>query len=180
MKHRVTTSIWFQRLLFLAAGGFAILTLLLPLGLSADRRPMPDLVFALCACWVVRRPLAAPFLLVGAVGLMADILLGGPVGLGALLLMWGTEAMRQNIRSIREYPFVFEFLWFAGLFALVLLARSILLAVAFAPNVQIVDMARYYITTLVSYPVVAAVVHWGLRVRFPRTRPVAVGLGRSA
>jgi len=79
---------------FAAAAALAILLEVAPLGLSADASPSPDLVAAVVFFWALRRPEAAPVLLVLLVAAARDFLAGGPVGPGALALVLGAEALR--------------------------------------------------------------------------------------
>jgi len=74
----------------------AILLEIAPLGLSAGASPSPDLLAAAVFFWALRRPDAAPIVLVCAIAMLRDLLAGGPVGAGALALVLGAESLRSR------------------------------------------------------------------------------------
>lgn len=179
MRQQWKSTGWYQALLYFLATSVAIVVLLLPMGLSADSWFMPDLVLALTFAWVIRRPDAVPFYLIGMVGLLADILLDRPIGPWALLLMLGAEVLRMQSRVIREYPLLVEWLWVSGMFAAMLIAQRMLFFVTLVPNLPLGDLLQYFVTTIVCYPLVVVVLHWVLGVRARHPGRLHLGLRRT-
>ena len=151
----------------LLAGLACILVGLIPITPGADSYPMPDLLFCVLAYWVLRRPEGASLPLVFALGLIADLMLGRPVGLATFLLVVMTEILRGQSLALRDVSFIFEWLLFAVLTALMLLGQMLLLWITFSevPSAQLIG--QYGLFTVMSYPVVAALCGTALGIRYP-------------
>jgi rod shape-determining protein MreD len=133
-----------------------------PVSQAAERAATPDLLFALLAAWVLVRPETLPLVLVLGLGLLADVLLGRPLGLGALALVAATEVLRG-----RRAGFLAGWAAVAVLFAIVLAAASLVLALAFLPGPGLEVLARHWLATVAAYPVVALLVRGALRLGAP-------------
>ena len=171
-------TLWFSQALFASLGLFAVLAAMLPLGLSANAIPMPDLVFILAVAWVIRRPVAAPLGLVAAIAIIADILLMRPIGLWALVMIFSVEAVRARRWTIREHMFLVEWAIFATLFAVSLVATSIILGLAFAPRPGAYIMFTYFLSTVIAYPIVVGLLQWVLGVKRPKVAHRTIGPGQ--
>ncbi len=148
---------------FVATAAFAILLEIAPLGLSAGSVSAPDLTAAFVFFWVLRRPEAAPVLLVCFVAITRDLLAGGPVGAGALALVLGAEAVRS--RDGARAPLYLELMMFA-VFALVTNIGAwflVWITAGGAPSLSAV-LARAAIT-VACYPAVYLIFRSLLRIR---------------
>lgn len=152
------TSALLQRTFVASFGIVAIHVPLVPLDHAADRVAHPDLLYCLLAAWTVRRPAAVPLPLVLVLGLAADLLLGRPLGLGALGLVLATEYLRMR----RPGSFPLEILRAGALFAILLAVTAFLLVATFAPFPGLETLARHWLATILSYPAIAGLVHFGL------------------
>lgn len=166
-----------QTLLLAVFGVVAIHAALIPLG-TGRGLAVPDLLYCLVIAWVIRRPGSAPFWLVLVLGLLGDVLLSRPIGLGALGLLAASEAMRANARLFHGTPFVIEWLAAVAAFALLLAAMQLLLRLAFADAPGLQGLVPHLMATAIAYPVVAAGLVWGLRLRAPRGGRTGDRLGR--
>jgi len=157
--------IWINRTLLAAVViGFALISLL-PLGLTAEARVMPDLMFCTVFAWVVRQRVTAPTLLIGALALLTDILLMKPVGLWTFFVILATEYMRVTGRSLRDQMFVIEWLIFALIFAFGQLFYITMLNLTFTPAPSAGLVLQYIVITILIYPLIVAFLYYGLRIR---------------
>jgi len=162
----------------LALGLAAIQFALMPFSLAAERPPGPDLVFALVAAWVIRRPAEAPLWAILALGLTADVFLSRPLGLGALGLVLSAEALRANAASLRAGPFVAEWLTVAGLAVAVVLCLHAALQLTFLDGPGLGRLLGHAGATALAYPAVVAALALALGLRAPRRVRAPDRLGR--
>jgi len=160
--------------------GLAILWLflrLLPLNTLPGAFPGPDLMLCLTSAWVLRRPGYMPVLLIALVFLLEDILLMRPPGLWALLVVLGTEFLRNRQALLREVTFPAEWVLLTALaFALLVAERAVLFVLA-VPQPGLGQSLLQMIFTMALYPVVVLASHFILNVRKPATGEVDA-LGR--
>lgn len=156
---------WFEVVLFVIMGFVAIGLPLIPMGLAANSVAFPDVMFALFAAWVIRRPMSAPIVGIVFLGVLADAMMMRPLGLWALVLFVGTEVLRVSERAFRDIPFVLEWLYVSGLFALMLMLQNLLLFASFDSVYGFTDVIWHWVRTVAAYPVVVAILHWGLHIR---------------
>ena len=173
----VSPQIWLYRSLYLLLGLLAIAYPLLPLQFSPERWPAPELLFALTLAWVVRQPKGAPFLLIAALALLADAVLMRPMGLWALLLLLASETVRFSYRSIQERGLIMEFSMVTALLLVMVFLQSIMLWISFSQSLEATYMVQFVMLTLLSYPVIVAILHYILRVQKPNlsNRPDRLG-----
>lgn len=164
-----------QPLAFLAIAFVLILAQLMPMAFTADAQLWPDLLFCLAAAWVLRRPRALPALFLVAIFLLADFLLSRPPGLGALLALGATEILRVLASEQRDRPFLFEWLNFAVLYGVILLAEFFAYTITFMPGRSPWRLAELYGLTIALYPMVAFSLHSILRIRPPAAEPGWIG-----
>ncbi|QPH55701.1 rod shape-determining protein MreD [Pontivivens ytuae] len=117
--------------------------------------PMPDLLICLCAYWVLRRPAAAPMLVMFGLGLVADLMLMRPVGIGALSLVLVTEVLRGQRKVLRDMPFVLEWVVVSVLIALSVLAQALAVWISLGPIPGLTLLFWHVLITIAAYPVVA-------------------------
>lgn len=157
----------------------AILVQLLPLDLLAGTGVAPDLLLVLACLWAVRRPEHMPLPLVAGLLLLADMLQDRPIGLWAMISLLIVEAMRAQRDAYRGRPFVVEWGGFAVALALGLMARGLILKLALVSRPEGLDLPlQIFAVTVLSYPVMALLLHYGLRIRAPRPAERSSRLGR--
>jgi len=157
---------------------FSILISMMPLGLSADTLPMPDLVFALAFAWVIRSPSTAPLGVVVAVALLSDVLLMRPLGLWTLVIIIVTEFARAQRIPLRAQMLVVEWSIFAIAMALGLALNGMILSTTFTPRPGFDLVFNYWLISVVAYPVVCGLLHWVFRIRAPLVSATSDRLGR--
>lgn len=157
-----------QGLLVLLAGLW-LLACLLPLSVTGAALPGPDLLTALVAAWVLRRPDYVPVLLAAGLFILADILLQRPPGLRAGLMVLAVEFLRSRARFARDLPFLAEWFMVAGVLSLVLVAERVALGLVMADEASFGRTVLQLGATLAAYPlvVVLSVTVFGVR----RVRP---------
>lgn len=156
---------WFEVILFALMGFVSIGLPLIPMGLAANSIAFPDVMFALFAAWVIRRPESAPIIGIVFFGVLADALMMRPLGLWALVLFVGMELLRLSERAFRDIPFVLEWLYVSVLLALMLILQNLLLFVSFDGVYGFSDVIWHWARTVVVYPLVVIILHWGLHIR---------------
>jgi rod shape-determining protein MreD len=155
-----------ERAVFVGLGIVAVEAALIPLG-PGSALVAPDLLFGLVIAWVVRRPATAPFWAIVALGLFADLMMSRPLGLGALGLMLASEWFRRRAARFRAGPFPLEWLAMTLAFAAVLGGMEVALALVLADGPGPAALARYAVTTGMTYPLIVLGLTWCLRLGAP-------------
>ncbi|WP_415182718.1 rod shape-determining protein MreD [Phaeovulum sp.] len=145
------------RMLFVAMAAGILFLHLLPLSPGADRSPGPDLTLALTLVWVVRRPRYVPVLLIAAVFFLEDLLFLRPPGLWTLIVVLATEFLRSRETTLRQLPFISEWLIVGALMVVMLLANRLVLALVVVPQPTLEQTLLQMQATLIAYPLVALV-----------------------
>lgn len=168
---------WFEVILFIILGFISIGIPIIPMGLAANSVAFPDVMFALFAAWVIRRPMSAPILGIVFLGVLGDAMMMRPLGLWALVLFVGMEVLRTSERAFRDIPFVLEWLYVSALFALMLVLQNLLLFASFDSVYGVADVIWHWVRTVAVYPVVVIILHWGFHIRAYRkdNRPNRLG-----
>jgi len=139
------------------AGVAALHLMLLPVAPAASGAK-PDLVFALLAAAVLRRPDTVPLALVLGLGVAGDLLLARPPGLGALGLVIGIEALRTQAGRVGAGRFPLEWLAVAAIFAGVIALTEAMLVLTLAPGAGTGWALRHVAATVAVYPLAALLV----------------------
>lgn len=166
--------------LFALLGILAIYFHLAPLQLSADGRVLPDLLLVIVALWTIRAPQNAPLLVVATLFLLGDLMLERPVGLWALICLLIVEMLSDRRTALRNRPFVAEWLTFGLALGLGLIVQSLVLRLALVERPEGMLTLYYFAVTVAAYPVMAAILHYVLRVRSPKPAERSSRLGRVA
>ena len=140
---------------------------LMPLRLTPDPYPLPDLVFCVFAAVTVRNPRLAPRLLVAGLVLAGDFVLFRPIGLWTAIMLLAMEFLRHRVGSIQEFPFLYEWMITGTAFASALLTNYVILAIFLLPRPDSVASVLLVLTTLLAYPFVVIFVNLVLRIRKP-------------
>ncbi|KIN63268.1 MreD protein [Sulfitobacter noctilucicola] len=160
-----------QTRLWLMRASFALLTLvilffhLLPLETLPRRWAGPDLLLCFAIAWSLRRPEYVPALALACAFLLADLLLQRPPGLWAMLALIVCENLKSRGRSLRDANFAAEWVTVSlMMIGLVISYRLILM-------IMLIDLPGMALIltelglTILMYPVVVAITHFGMGVR---------------
>ena len=158
-----------NRGVFLLAGVLVVAWRIVPFDLSTGRLPWPDIFYGITMAYVVRRPEWAPAWAIFAVFFLRDILTMAPLGLFTLLMILGTEIVRANLQAFREYPFALEWVWIAGIFALITLGQQVVLGLMLADPPALLDQLWLILLTATIYPVIVFVLKYAFG--FERPQP---------
>jgi rod shape-determining protein MreD len=161
--------LWLMRALFAALAGTLVFARLLPLDMAPPGWAGPDLFLALAFAWAVRRPEYVPPLLVAALALAMDLLLQRPPGLWAALTVIGCETLRRRAPALRDLTFLADWAAVAGTLVAMVLAYRLVLTVLIVDQAPLGLSLMQLLSTLVAYPLVAALSHlvFGVRKRAP-------------
>jgi len=150
--------LWGMRIGFLALALLIMFFHLLPLDTLPRRWAPPDLLVGFTMAWVLRRPDYVPVLSIAIVTLMADLMFLRPPGLMALLMVLGSEYLKNRTSGLREASFIGE--WVAVAFVLVaitVLNQLILGLLVVHPAPSLGLSLIQMVLTIATYPLVVAV-----------------------
>ncbi|NNU79902.1 rod shape-determining protein MreD [Halovulum dunhuangense] len=169
-----------RALLFTALALVAIHVQLLPLEIAAESTVLPELLLVLAAAWSLREPENLPLPLLAAALLLGDLVLDRAVGLWALTSLLVLEVLRLRREALYDRPFAIEWATFAGILAVALALHGLVLRLALI-DVETGGLGfRLWLSTVLAYPLMAAFLHWVLRVRAPKPAERSRRLGRVA
>jgi rod shape-determining protein MreD len=137
-----------------------------PLGLAADARPSPDLVFLVVAFWSLRRPEIAALLAVYALGLTRDLLTDTPAGIGALTLLLASGYLKTMGPALARWRFVAEWFVVALTLLAVLVLQWLTVLVLLAHPPYLYDLGLQWLISMAIYPVQVLVLSWLFRIRW--------------
>lgn len=158
---------WSGRITYLVLAFALIVAPLLPLSTLPSGFAAPDMLLAVTALWVARRPDTVPAPVVAAVFLLADVLFQRPPGLFTALVLAMTEWLRARSPRLRRGSVMGEWLAAGGGIAVVCLANRAILAVVLVPQAPLGLVLIQVILTVALYPVIAGVAHVALGLRRP-------------
>ena len=163
----ITTRRWSYRALFVALAALLLFVRLLPLSTLPAQIPGPDLMLCITFAWVLRRPDFVPALAIVAVFLIEDMLAMRPPGLWAMVVLLGSEFLRDRASAMRGLPFLAEWATVTAVMALMLLANRTILALVVVPQTGLGLTLLQFVTTVLAYPLVVAASHLALGLRAP-------------
>lgn len=153
------------RMLFAGLAFLILFVRILPLDATPARVPGPDLILCGAIAWVMRRPDYAPAALIAAVFLAEDILAMRPPGLWPLVVLFGTEFLRSREATLRELPFVLEWLVAGALVIAMTVSFRLVLAAFLVPQVASGMVALQTVATILAYPAVVLLTRFVLGLR---------------
>jgi rod shape-determining protein MreD len=145
-----------HRLLFLALALVVLFLRLLPISPGTVGWPGPDLTLAMIFAWLLRRPEFVPALLIVGVVFLEDLMIQRPPGLWAVLVLLGTEFLRNREAGLRDLPFVLEWLIIGMIVFVITMANWLILAALLVPQTTLGLSLLQCLATLVVYPIVVA------------------------
>lgn len=170
--------VWRERILYVLAAMAVTYLAILPLGAKSNAAAVPDLFFCMTIAWVMRRPESAPVFLVAVTSFLIDIVLGRPMGLWSLILVLASEYFRGRETGKGMQMHLLEWLSVSLLFLTMLITYKIALTVGFSFAPDYADLALHFLVTVITYPVVVAVLYWGLKIRSPLPADRSRNMGR--
>lgn len=156
MIDRLTLHRWLYGALLLGLCSLVIFARLLPLEPGPARFPGPDVILAICAAWVMRRPDYVPILLVAGIFLMTDMLFQRPPGLHTAIVLLALEFLRAREPLSRDLPFAVEWAMVSAVLAMILLAERMVLGLFFVDQVSFGLSVLRLLMTIAIYPLVVA------------------------
>lgn len=156
---------WILRALFVSLALAVFFFKFLPINLLPAGWPGPDLLALLAFAWVLRRPEYLPLLLVVGVFLASDLLFMRPPGLWTALMVMGVEFLRARRQISHEQTFLTEWAVVAIVYLVQTTAYYSILALTFSGLPEMAPVAIGTIGTLILYPLVVVLSHFGLGVR---------------
>jgi len=165
VDNAVRLRIWLGRVKFTLAAAVVLFAALVPLNLTPQIIPGPDLLFALVLTVVLRRPEFAPFWLIAAFMFLADILEMRPPGLWAAIVLVASEVARAQEYRFRDLSFLMEWALVAVVMFMANLANQMLLTLTLAARPDFGAVMLHYLVTLLAYPLVAFICYFLLRIR---------------
>ncbi|SFJ91480.1 rod shape-determining protein MreD [Celeribacter neptunius] len=157
-----TVRLWSFRAGFLGIAILASFFYLLPLRVGSGHWPGPDLILAFAFAWVMRRPDYVPVFLVALVMLIADFIFLRPPGLWAALTVVALEFLRGREPTSRDMPFAVEWAMVGAVMLAMALMYRLCLAIFMVDQTSLGLAILGQMSTLLSYPVVVALSHYGL------------------
>ncbi|MEM7668504.1 MAG: hypothetical protein AAF317_05035 [Pseudomonadota bacterium] len=154
--------------LFTLLGLLAVFIEVAPLGLTAGALPSPDLLACLVACWTLRRPEAAPIVLVFLLGICRDLLSDTPPGAGTLSLVLMTQVLLSWRAWLVIRPFVVEWLIVAIAIVAMLFLQWAIIVLTLGHPPYVTEMGVLALVTMLAYPPVALILRWGLGVSWQK------------
>ncbi len=163
-----TRRLMFQALFF-GVCMLVIFVKMLPLGTTPAAIPAPDLIFAITACFVIRRPRYAPALLIVVVHLLADILFLRPMGLWPALTLLAYEYLRHKKPAGADMQLSVELILVPVVFGAALGFNALVYFALGMPHPTLGQTLLHILMTATAYPFVIAASEFILGVR--RVRP---------
>jgi len=157
--------VWLMRALYAGLAAGLVFVHLLPLDTVPPGWAGPDLFVALTFAWAVRRPDYVPPLLVAGLALAIDLLFQRPPGLWAALVVLGCEALRRRAPMLRDLSFAADWAAVAGTLVAITLGYRLVLTLLLVDQAPLGLSMMQLVSTLLAYPLVAAVSHVLFRVR---------------
>ncbi|WP_424927522.1 hypothetical protein [Amaricoccus tamworthensis] len=153
---------WFRMVVFLIFAIVAIYTPMIPVA-PGGTQITPDAFYCLAMAWIIRDPDAAPFWVIVALALVADVLMFRPPGLMALGMLIVTDMVRHRRAAVRGLGFFSEWLVVSVLYCVMLAGTQAVLKMVFVDVPEIGLSMELAFRTVLLYPVIAAAVALGLR-----------------
>ncbi|MGE4327556.1 MAG: rod shape-determining protein MreD [Pseudodonghicola sp.] len=157
MANFSTSRLWLMRAAFLGLGVLIIFFHLLPLDTLPRRWAPPDLLVAFAFAWCLRRPDYAPMLIIAGVMLMADLLFQRPPGLMTLLVVLGSESLKNRAAALRGASFVAEWLAVCLTLLVITVLNRVILAILAVEQAQLSLSLIQMLMTMLAYPLVVVV-----------------------
>lgn len=165
MADPIALRVWTGRGIYLAVAAAIIFVRLLPFDSRPGDLPAPDLLLAVTAAWILRRPAHVPVGLIAGVFLVCDMLFLRPPGLWTLIVVLATEFLRAREGLARELTFPLEWAMVGSVLMAATVGESLILAIFFVPSASVGVALLHTLVTLLVYPLAVAALRFGLGLR---------------
>ncbi len=159
--------LWTMRAAYIAIALSIIFFHLLPMNTVPRKWAGPDLLFALTAAWVLRRPDYVPALLVAGVFLLADLLLQRPPGLYAALVVMGCDFLKTRANGLSDASFLGEWTTVAIVVIAISVLNRLIPAVLVISTPPVALSVTQLVATIAVYPLAVLLSQAGFGVRKP-------------
>jgi rod shape-determining protein MreD len=167
MDNLATSRVWMMRAGFVGLALVIMFFHLLPLDTVPRRWAPPDLLVAFVFAWTLRRPDYVPVLLIAAVMLLADLMLQRPPGLLALLVVLGSEYLKNRAANLSDSGFIGEWATICLVLLVIVVLNRLLLGLVAVQQAPMGLSISQLVMTMMTYPIVALVTQTFMRVRRP-------------
>jgi rod shape-determining protein MreD len=157
MAEGSTPRLWGMRMMYLGLALLTIFVNLMPLDFIPRVWAGPDLLLAFTFAWALRRPEFVPALSVALVMVLADLLFLRPPGLWAALVVMGAQALKNRARTLRDEPFMMEWLAVSTVIVAIGLGNRLVLGLLLVPQAPLGLTIIHVVMTLICYPVVVII-----------------------
>ena len=145
----------FHQFFFFIFGILLIILPLMPIDLIPKSTSYPDILLCYIFSLVILNPKNAPFFIIIILSLLADFLWFRPLGLTTLLTLMATEFLRWRLKNNIYVTFKIELAYFLFLFSTIILFEFMISMLGLIPSFNFKLITSYYLTTVMSYPVVS-------------------------
>lgn len=149
--------LWLMRAAFLGLALLIMFFHLIPLDTLPRHWTPPDFLVAFAFAWGLRRPDYAPALSIAAVMLLADLLFQRPPGLMALLVVLGSEYLKNRAGGLREASFAGEWLAVCLTLLSITVVNRLVLGLLAVEQAQLSLSLIQMVMTMLAYPLVVLV-----------------------
>lgn len=177
MARAFVSPVWSFRALFVAIAIALVVLRMLPIRTLPVTVPGPDLLTCLACAWVLRRPEYVPALLIAGVFLFEDFLLMRPPGLWSLIVLAGTEFLRNRVALMRELGLAMEWAMVSVVMVGMVLVYRLVYAATFLDEPPLALVALQMLGSILCYPFVVGFSRWAFGLRKAATGEVDA-LGR--
>lgn len=157
--------VWGYRALFAGIAVALVVLRMLPIRTLPVTIPGPDLLTCIACAWVLRRPEYVPAVLIAAVFLFEDFLLMRPPGLWSVIMLAGTEFLRNRVALMRELGLAMEWAMVSVVMVAMVLLYRLVYAAAFLDEPPLTLVGLQMLGSILCYPLVVGLSHaaFGLR-----------------
>ena len=145
----------FHKFFFFLLGFLLIVLPIMPIDLTPKSTAYPNILLCYIFSFVIINPKNAPFFLIVLLNLIADFLWFRPLGLMTLLTLVITEFVRWRLKNNIYINYKLEQVYFFLLFSGIILFELLMSGVGLIPSFNFKLIASYYLTTVISYPIVS-------------------------
>ncbi len=149
--------IWAMRIWYLVIALLIMFFHLIPLETVPRSWAPPDLLIAVTFAWALRRPDFVPAISIAAVMLLADMLFQRPPGLMALLVVLGSEYLKNQASGTGDSSFAWEWATVCLVIVMVTLLDRLALMLTLVDRAPLSLHLIQMVLTMAVYPLVVLV-----------------------
>jgi len=166
-------------LAFLLISCVLIFFRLLPLDNFPRDLAAPDLLLCLFLAWCLRCPESAPIILLGFLFLAQDVFFQRPPGLFAVSAFAVCEWCKRKSFQAEEFPFSLEWLTASIAILMIFFLTHVSSSLSLIPTPKLHLGLREVFLTIMAYPFVVLILHFGLGLKTFRNKSLSSEPGRE-